>query len=350
MFSKLVSNERAGGMYEEIDTSGQGKWISIAAIGFIITIGIVIVRFFMIPLDEPPYIDSPEMVIVIGFTPFLAVLFGSLFGFLKKRATKINPDRLEFMDDARPLGDFGKVYYEGDFETGDLGGHPLYGCGWAILLIVSIFPGFILLFTINTFLVNALGVLMTSFTAVFYVAGYISAFRGSPIATRLVKDPLHFRITKYLSKMDVLDSIKRCDIVKSIVVKFKVGKGHSLKVIDDIHVFAEMTTDPPLEIEITIEKMENIGPEYTYFLSSSDGTRKEESIEIDGKTTFLTIDEVDMRSFVRMRYNMGTVRARWNLGTPESLCDLMHALLDEIKKYEDFQIVTESLSSDIDEP
>ncbi len=339
MSSDLDHIECASGLYEEIDKSGQEKWILISIVGFIITIGLVAMRFIFMSLGEPPFNDSPETVFIIGFTPLLTTLFGSLFGFLRKRATKINLDRLEFTDDVKPLDDFGKVYYEGNFETGELGGHPAYGCGWAILLMVSTIIGFMLLFATDTLLVDALGYLMTVIGAAFYMAGFIFAFRGAPIATKLVKDPLHFRITKYLSKLDVLHSIERCDVVKAIIVRFKVGKGQSLKVIDDIQVLAEMTTDPPLEVEITIDKMESIGPEFTYFLSSSDATRKNETIEVNQKASILTIDEVDMKTFIRLRYDMGIVRAKWNLGTPESLCDLMHALLDEINRYEKFTIL-----------
>ena len=34
-----------------------------------------------------------------------------------------------------------------------------------------------------------------------------------------------------------------------------------------------------------------------------------------------------------MRYDMNMMRARRNLQVPESLCDLMHGLIDEISKY-----------------
>ena len=40
-----------------------------------------------------------------------------------------------------------------------------------------------------------------------------------------------------------------------------------------------------------------------------------------------------MNSFIRVRYDMNRMRARWNLSTPDSLCDLMHGLVDEISKY-----------------
>lgn len=148
-----------------------------------------------------------------------------------------------------------------------------------------------------------------------------------------VKNPLHFRITKYLSKEDVLRSILQCEAVDSINVRFRLGKGQALKVIDDIRVFALTSANPSLEIEITIQKMESIGPQYTYHLTEGTPIRKEERISVDDKDAFLIIDEIDANSIIRVRYDMGLLRAKWALGTPKELCNLMHALIEEVGKH-----------------
>ena len=262
-----------------------------------------------------------------------ACLLGSLFGALRKMATKINPDRLEFTDDVRNLDDFGKVYFEGDFKTGELGGSPLHMCGWALSVSFGLVIGFMTLFAMDTIGSFIGSIVEVSVVGIMYLAGIYFAFRGGPIRSKLVKDPLHFRITKYLSKYDVLRSMLRCDLVSKIIVTYKIGKGQTLKVIDDIHVLAVTSTDPVMDIEITIEKMENIGPEYTYYLPEGLPSRKDERIDVDGKETILIVDEIDMKSFIRVRYDMNRMRARWNLGTEESLCDLMHVLVDEASKY-----------------
>jgi len=119
-------SESVRGLYEEIDTSGQAKWILPTIIGFILIVGLSIVRLFMMPLGDPPFNDQVDLVAIIGFTPIVACLLGTFFGALRKRATKINPERLEFTSDVRNLDDFGKVYFEGDFKTGELGGGPPY--------------------------------------------------------------------------------------------------------------------------------------------------------------------------------------------------------------------------------
>ena len=319
-------------MYEEIDRSGQGKWLLPAILGFIVIVGLLIVRLFVYSLGDPPYNNQVDVVALFGFAPVGACILGSLFGALKKRSTKVNPDRLEFTDDVRNLDDFGKVYYEGDFKTGELGGHPAYGCGWAVSLMISVFSGFIVLFSMDVVGPVIGSIMEVVLVAVFYIAGYVLAFRGVSMGSKLVKDPLYHRITKYLTKYNVLQSITGCDLVSEIIVRYKLGKGQTLKVIDDIHVLAVTSTEPVMEIEITVEKMENIGPEYTYYLPEGLSTRKEERIDVNGKETILIVDEIDMKSFIRVRYDMNRMRARWNLGTPESLCDLMHALVDEVSK------------------
>ena len=319
-------------MYEEIDTSGQTKWILPTIIGFIAIVGLSIVRFFVIPLGDPPFNDQVDLVAIIGFTPMASCLVGSLFGALRKMSIKVNPDRLEFTDDVRELEDFGKVYYEGDFKSKEFGGNPVYMCGWALSVVVGLTIGFMTLFwmdTIGSFLGSIVEV---SVIGIMYVAGVYFAYRGGYIRSKLVKNPLHYRITKYLSKYDVLGSMTRCDLISKIIVKYKIGKGQTLKVIDDIHVMAVTSTEPALEIEITIEDMEDIGPEYTYYFSESLATRREDKIDVAGREVIVVQDEVDMNSFIRVRYDIGTLKARWHLGTPERLCGLMHAIVEEVSK------------------
>lgn len=320
-------------MYEEIDASGQGKWNLYAIIGFVVVVSLFLLQGFRINLGEPPYSDQLDVVLTIILAPVGACIIGGIFGAMKKSATKINPNRLELAEDVRPLDDFGQVYYEGDYETDVLGGHPAYGCGLIFIFIASIFIGGGVLFGIGivgpTIAVLIEGIIV----AVYYIIGFRFTFKAIPIRSKLVKNPLFHRITKYLDKSDVLRKIARCNIVSSIIVKYKVGEGQTLKVIDDIHVFAVISTEPVMEIEITIEKMENIGPEYTYYFSEGLGTRRDEIIDVAGKDTHLIVDEIDMNSFIRVRYDMNRMRARWNLGTPESLCDLMHGLVDEVSKY-----------------
>jgi len=168
--------------------------------------------------------------------------------------------------------------------------------------------------------------------AVLYVLGNYFGYRGGYIRSEMVRNPLFFRITKYLSKYDVLRSMIRCDLISKIIVRFKIGKGQSLMAIDDIHVFAITSTEPPLDVEITIENMEDIGPEYTFYYTDSLATRREEIIDVAGRDGILTVDERDMRSFVRLRYDTGFLKSKWNLGTPERLCDLMHAIVEEVAK------------------
>ncbi|MGY5859881.1 MAG: hypothetical protein RTU63_10980 [Candidatus Thorarchaeota archaeon] len=320
-------------MYEEIDTSGQTKWILSTIIGFVVIVGLAIVRFFAMPLGDPPFNDQMDLVAIIGFTPMAACLLGSLFGALRKMAIKINPDRLEFTSDVKKLKDFGLVYYTEDFKKVELGGNPAYMCGWAFSVIISMCLGFMLLFGMDTIGSFVGSIVEVSVTGIMYVAGVYFAYRGGYIRNKMVKNPLDFRITKYLTKYDVLGSIARCDLVSEIIVRYKIGKGQALMAIDDIHVMAVTSTEPEMEVEITIQRMENLGPEYTYYFPEGLSTRKEETIDVDGKDTILIVDEVDMKSFIRVRYDMNRIRARWNLADDGSICELMHAFVDEVSKY-----------------
>ena len=320
-------------MYEEIDTSGQTKWVFLTIVGFVIVVGLSIVRFFVMPLGDPPYTDQWDLFLIIGMSPMGACILGSVFGALRKMAIKLNPDRLEFTDEVRKLDDFGKVYYEGDFKSKGLGGDPGYMCFWALSIITGLIIGMMMVFWMDAIGAFIGSIVMVSMVGIMYMAGVTLAYRGGYIPSKLVGNPLPVRITKYLTKQNVLNSINECDLVSEIIVRFKVGEGQSLKAVDDIHVMAVTSTEPVMEIEITIEKMENIGPEYTYYFPEGVSTRKEERIDVNGKETILTIDEIDMKSFIRVRYDMNRMRARWNLGDDGSLSDLMYALVDEIAKF-----------------
>jgi hypothetical protein len=160
-----------------------------------------------------------------------------------------------------------------------------------------------------------------------------------PIGNKMVRNPLNESIAKYLSKYQVLQWITECNLVSKIIVRYKIGKGQTLKVIDDIHVFAVISTEPMMEIEITIEHRDNFGLEYTYYLSEERVSRKKEIIDVAGKEAHLIVDEIDMNKYIQVRYEMGTLRAQFNIRTPESQCNLMHALIDEIAKYVSFTIV-----------
>ncbi|MGY5871600.1 MAG: hypothetical protein RTV72_05090 [Candidatus Thorarchaeota archaeon] len=328
-------------MYEEIDRSSQGKWMLSAAIGFVIVLGLLSVRLFGYPLGEPPYNDQADLYFIVGLGPVGVCLLGSLFGILRKRSTKVNPDRLEFTEDVRNLEDFEKVYHEDDFQTRELGGHPPCGCGWVFIVLFSFGIGIIVTFSMsgnqfstiqfNLGLVERFTVVALS--AILYLLGFGSAFRAMPIENKMVRNPLYDSVAKYLSKYQVLQWITECDLVSKIIVRYKIGKGQTLKAIDDIHVFAVTSTEPVMEIEIAIESGENFGLEYTYYLSEGLGVQKDEIIDVAGKEAHLIIAEIDTKKYIQVRYEMETLRTRFNIRTPESQCNLMYALVDEVSKY-----------------
>ena len=138
----------------------------------------------------------------------------------------------------------------------------------------------------------------------------------------------------------------RCDRITSIIVRYREGIGQALKVITDIRVCAVTNTQPHLEIEITINDMERIGPEYTFRLSQSIAHGEESKVSVSGKMAILTLGEENMRSFLRLRYDFGLIRAKWALGSDDELCELVHAMLKEISRYEEF-IILDTASSEL---
>ena len=320
-------------MYEEIDISGQTKWILFTIVGFLAVVGLSIVRLFGFPLGDPPYNEQVALVAIIGFSPMAACLLGSILGALRKMAIKVNPDRLEFTDDIRNLNDFDKVYHEGDFRTGNLGGQPVYMCGTGLLVLIGLCIGFMTVFLMDTIGSFFGSIVEVGVVGIMYMAGVVFAYRGGYIRNKMIRNPLNESIVKNLSKYQVLQWITECDLVSKIIVRYKIGKGQTLKAIDDIHVLAVTSTEPVMEIEITIDDLDNFGLEYTYYPSKELVSRKEEIIDVAGKEAHLIVDEIDMKKYIQVRYEMGSLRASFNMRTPGSQCNLMHALVSEVSKY-----------------
>jgi hypothetical protein len=326
-------SECVRGLYEEIDTSGQGKWILPAVIGCIVIVGLLIVRLVVIDIGDPPFDDQPDLFFVAGLGPVGVCLLGSLFGILKKRATKVNTDLLEFNEDVRKLEDFDKVYHEGDFRTGFLGGHPTYSCSWVFVVIFSFAMGLVAALAMNTVQFDIGLAIEIYLSPILYIVGFFTAFRAMPIENKLVRNPLNEPIARYLSKYKVVSWITECGLVSKIIVRYRMGIGQTLKVIDNIHVLAVTSTEPELEIEICIDNPKYISAEYTYYLSEGLPSRKKEVIDVAGKEVHVIVDEIDRKKCIRVHYDMSSLRAQMDTRTPERQCNLMHALVDEISKY-----------------
>jgi hypothetical protein len=166
-----------------------------------------------------------------------------------------------------------------------------------------------------------------------YLAGYGTAFRAMPIGNIMVRNPFYDSVGRYLSEYQVLLWIIECDLVSKIIVRYKIGKGQMLKIIDDTHVLAVTSTEPELEIEISIDNLKDISTEYTYYLSEGLPSLKKETIDVAGKEVHVIVDEIDRKKCIRVHYDMSTLRAQWDTRTPERQCNLMHAMVDEVSKY-----------------
>lgn len=327
-------------MYNEIDRSGQSKWNAPAIIIYLCLMGIVLLRLLDENLIGTHIPGAFDLMNLFGFGPGAAVLLGSLVGFLRKRTVKINVDRLEFESQSREYSDFGTIYYEGDFKTGELGGSPPHICGLLMLLFATPFLGFGMLFmmptTIDSFLFPAF--LIVEMTLL-YPLGIWLGYLASPIRSKFVSNPLAFLIKQHLTKEDVLRNVEKCELVDSIIIRYRHGKGQDLRAIDDVHAFLKISSEPQLEVEMTLEKMENIGPEFTFRIDSALGVVESGEVDVDGRQALLTSGEDEGGAFIRMRYTMGKIRLRMLLGSSKKLCKLLGALLERVQPHVSFTLV-----------
>lgn len=335
-------------MYEEIDKSDQSKWNACVATAFVIIVGLALIIVLGLPTDLVGFQSSATVGMVI-FCPFIGMILGSAFGFLRKRTIKINVDRLEFTERTETQEEFGTAYYEEGYSTGELGGSPCSGCIWFLVLVMTPFTGFVVLMS-SSIITNQVAIFLTvPLIAIFYIIGLKLGYNASPIKSKLVSNPTLIRITKYLTKSNVLWKMSQCELVASVIIKFKEGKGQTLKVIDEVRPILITSTEPPLEIEVTLEDMEDIGPEYTYYHTGSIVNQREEEIKVDGKDATLTVRDTGMGTMIRLRYEMNRIRARWALGTESELCVLLGALLEEVGKHVNFKHVPKPIPEEASE-
>ncbi|MHA1481286.1 MAG: hypothetical protein ACTSQZ_07680, partial [Candidatus Thorarchaeota archaeon] len=248
-------------MYEEIDYSGQGI-IKLAAIFVYV---VMMFMFIFIALGIPPedvYFEDPLILFVLIIVPIASFLIGSLLGFLTKSRIRISTDRMEFNEETRSITKFGSVYYEGSEIANELIGHMPSACTWILFLlspIVLVVP----LFSASPFIA---AIIVTISCGLLYPVGYHLFRRASAIRTGMVGNPLLFRLTKYLTVDNALHTLLECQYVDDVIVKYRRAQSDLLNLIDDVHVFIVTKTDPVLEIEVTLEKIQNIGLELTISL------------------------------------------------------------------------------------
>jgi len=316
-------------MYEEIDYSGQG----IIKLASIFVYVVMMFLFFFIALGIPPedtYFEDPLLLIVLLIQPFAAFLLGSFLGFITKRSIRISTDRLVFNEETRSITKFGSVYYEGSDTASELVGHIPSACTWILFLlspIVLVFP----LFSTTPFIA---GMILAISCGFLYPVGYILFKRAAAIRTGMVKNPLHFRLTKYLTVDNALHTLLECQYVEDVIVKYRRAESELLNLIDNIHVFIVTKTNPVLEIEVTLEKIQNIGLELTSTLEERlTSQQKEETIKVDGTDALLTVKDTGMATLISISYDMNRFSERLALGSAKRNCALLEAILQELTQH-----------------
>ena len=316
-------------MYDEIDYSGQG----IVKIASIFVYAIMMLLFLFVALGIPPestYIEDVNLLFILVMEPFAAVVLGSILGFITKYRVRISTDGLVFNDETRRLSEFGSAYFEGSETSIKLGGYLPSGCAW-IIFIASVPTSLDLILVFTTPFIA--GIVFTVACGFLYYVGYRLTKSAAPIRTHMVKNPIYQRLTKFISVDQALDTFKQCQYSDHLIVKYRHAKGEILNLIDDVHVFIITTTDPVLEIEVTLENIAKIGLELTATFEERIASQKEETIKVDGTDAILTVKDTGMNTLVSISYDMNRFSERLALGSAKKNCNLLEALLHELKQH-----------------
>ncbi|MHA1638161.1 MAG: hypothetical protein ACTSUO_06710 [Candidatus Thorarchaeota archaeon] len=313
-------------MNGEIDYSGQGMWKLTTIFVYVL----MVFSFLFVALGIPPeysFIENEILLLVLVMEPFVAVLIGSLLGFLTKRSVRISTDRLVFNEETKRLSEFGSVYFEGSDTSLELGGYLPSGITWIIFLVTVPTTLDILLIFTTPFLAGMVSTISCGFL---YFFGYHLIKSASPIRTHMVNNPIYKSLTKYITVQDALDTFKECQYADHLIVKYRHAKGEVLNLIDDVHVFIVTKSDPALEIEITLQNIQNIGLELSIALDSRSISQKKDNISVDRSDALLTVNDTGMNTVISVTYLMNRFSARLALGNATKNCKLLEALLFEL--------------------
>ena len=289
--------------------------------------------FLFVGLSIPPefsYIENDFLLFGLILEPFASVLLGSLLGFLTKSRIRISTDGLVFNEESRGLAKFGSVYYEGSKTSNELVGHPPSMC--TLILFITIAPTSLALAMVP-FTPSLAGIFLAVSCGFLYPVGYHLTKRGSPIRTSMVKNPIIQQLTKYLDVETALETFMKCQYVTDVLIKYRHAESELLNLIDDVRVFIVTKTNPILEIEVTLENIQNIGLELTLVLDKRLIVQKEEHIPIDGADALLTMKDTGMNTVISITYLMNRFSARLALGSAKKNCKLLEALLLELTKH-----------------
>ncbi len=333
-------------MYKEIDRSGQSKWICPGILLYVTMLGLTWVWLSFVP-EGTEIAHSGTLSYLFMFGPILSLILGSLVGYLLKTAIKINPDLLFYTDESREISEFGELYHEEEYETGDLSGYSNYLCFMFLLIPPSLVCGhFIGVFfpVVNDIIPLAL---LLFLMAILYPVGVKATYHIVSISSLLVTNPLQADVSEDLRMERALIGMKKCELIDSIYVEYRTGTGENLRVVSDVHVFLITTTEPPFTIAITTEDraMSYLGPEFTYVLESISARNQMETIDVKGNAVFLSVKNIEKGTQISVRYMSMYCSAGLIFESVWKCCNLLNTLLDEIKKHVPFKVVPKTPES-----
>ena len=321
---------------DEIIRTGQRLWTVISLIVYSSIIALVLLHLQSVTLVSDGLISDELETLAVG-VPLLGLLPGSLLGVLRKRSIRLDTSGFTCTEKSCNHQEFYSHYESIVSSSRGLGGESGWLFVWFSLLAYAIFPAVLLEFASRDWpgdMAPTVVVLFVVIPLIFlFPLGLYSTQRFVAIGHKAFSNPLEWEIDEYVQVGNFLDRMQRCDLVASLVIRYREGMGRNLKVINNVHALIVTSTEPSLEIEMDMNSMRKRGPVYMLVLSERLPFQRTEVLKVAGLDALLTVSDGVVGSTIRMRYKVNRIRARWALNDSRKTCALLHATVAEGMRY-----------------
>jgi hypothetical protein len=311
---------------DEIIRTGQRLWTVISLIVYSSIIALVLLHLQSVTLVSDGLISDELETLAVG-VPLLGLLPGSLLGVLRKRSIRLDTSGFTYTEKSCNHQEFYSHYESIVSSSRGLGGESGWLFVWFSLLAYAIFPAVLLEFANSDWPGDMAPTVVVLFVVIpliiLFPLGLYSAQRFVAIGHKAFSNPLEWEIDEYVQVGNFLDRMQRCDLVASLVIRYREGMGRNLKVINNVHALIVTSTEPSLEIEAV----------YMLILSERLPYQRTEVLKVAGLDALLTVSDGVVGSTIQVRYKVNRVRARWALNNSRKTCALLHATVAEGMRY-----------------
>jgi hypothetical protein len=331
-------------MSVDLEYGNQAKWDLI----FFSTMILIVTVLASNALVSPSWGHLGDVFFGLGYTfmPFFFFFLASIFGVRKKKCVSVNEYALEATDYSKDLYEFNDVYNDSELQLTSFGTRGGISCLWTIMMIVFSTAAFMFLYLAQFGSIISLLLIMSGVTALAGMIGYVLAYHMVSISGNPNWNPLMTGINQLVKRYDVLCGIHRCELVQSVRVEYKVARGQEVAIITGVRPVLTTTTEPPLDIEITVDNMQRIGPEFTYYSRDLSFERRSEVIQSRDAGVLVNYGQTPSESgFIRVRYD-NVLRLRMALVSANETCKLVGSLLDILQGHMELSVVPKKKVAD----